>query len=878
MFKISRVRLAFMSVLLAGSAARADDGVFLRFKLVEPAGRTYFVRLGGFIHNDPWYLPKAVLPVGAEKDKTLRVQSGQWSPWLDLKTHAGKLLHGRLSRAGGVAEFPCVTATFVLDPASAAEKPAKPPAAAKPQPICKAIVELATAADESAVVKSMTETFEGGEMCFLVSLALARDKDDLETLSQMQGRHLAWARAASGGKRVSPRELVVQTSFWRATMEGAEVLSLLGFNVVGNQTPAVHEKYPHLRRPGHAWVDIGPAVAPEQADKVMADQAKRHKEPLDDNVPFNFSDEVSAGKIGKNPAALAHFRVWLAERKIAPADLGVESLDQVEPIESPPELAQREKANARAARRVFYYASRFRQQAGTQRLAWHTQAFRKHFTGGGRTSTLVADHPYFGGTGMGMGMHQPNTTWGGWPLALDWFDIARSGAVDWAGIEDWMGLQYMYGPSYTWEGFQLMGFQAAIFRSGSRGRMPIQAWITPSDQTNLRLKSASALCQGARHFFYWTYGPTCFSTENYWSDLRSEYDGVARFVRHLAFAEHVIAPGKLRPTRLAILYSLSSDLWQPYDYIHMLERRATYLSLVHDQHLVDFLTEQDIEAGRLDDYDVLYVTDPCVGRAAAEAIKKWTHAGGSLYGSCGAASRDEFNEPCDVLAGTFGIGPKIETTVQEGEYRVRGRLNDMKYVDEVRFEKPLASEAAERQAAALPPPVFGCLGTKVRIAPADGAKVIGAFKNGDPAVVANTPGRGRAVYYAACPGLSYLKDAKFVPAELKEQYPAHQRRLINASAAGLLRPVELSHPVVEAGVYDSPAGTALVLANFTYKPIDKLTVRLALPRVPKSVRSAEHGAIQFETERPTDRDRALNLQITVRFILPLGLEDIVLIE
>ena len=875
MFKNARVTLAVLFVLLACCAVRADDGVFLRFKLVEPADRACFVRLGGYIHNEPWYLPKAVLPAGADKDKTARVQGGQWSPWLDLKTHAGKLLHGRLNRSGGVAEFPCVTAAFVLDPAM----PVKPQAAPKqPPPGCKAIVELATAARESAVVKRMEETFDGGEMCFLVSPTLAKDRDDLETLSQMEARHLAWARAAGGGKRVSPKDLVVQTSFWRATMNGAEVLHLLGFNVVGNQTPAVHEKYPHLRRPGHAWVDIGPAVTQEQADKRLADQAKRHKEPLDDNVPFNFSDEVSAGRIGKNPAALAHFRAWLAERKIAPADLGVSRLDQVEPIETPPELAEREKANAPAARRVFYYTSRFRQQAGTQRLTWHTQAFRKHFTGGGRTSTLVADHPYFGGTGLGMGMHQPNTTWGGWPLALDWFDIARSGAVDWAGIEDWMGLQYMYGPNYTWEGFQLMGFQAAIFRSASRGRMPIQAWITPSDETNLRLKSAFVLCQGAKHFFYWTYGPTCFGTENYWSDLRGEYDGIAKFARHLAFAEHVISPGAMRKTRLAMLYSLSSDLWQPYGYIHMLERRATYLSLVHDQYLVDFLTEQDVEAGRLADYDVLYVTDPCVSRAAAGAIKKWTHAGGTLYGSCGAASRDEFNEPSDVLAGTFGIDSKVEAAVQEGEYRVRGRLNDMKYMDEVRISGPFAPEAAERQALATAPSTLGCLGVRIKMTPADGIKVVGTFKDGSPAVVSNAPGRGRAVYYAACPGLSYLKDARFVPAELKEQYPPLHRRLINASAAGLLRPVELSHPVVEAGVYDAPAGTALVLANFTYKPIDKLTVRLALPRAPRSVRSAEHGEIRFQIEDPTAREQAAGLQAAVRFSVLLNMEDALVLD
>ena len=217
------------------------------------------------------------------------------------------------------------------------------------------------------------------------------------------------------------------------------------------------------------------------------------------------------------------------------------------------------------------------------------------------------------------------------------------------GIEDWMGLQFMYGPNWTWEGFQLMGFQASIFRSASGGRLPTIAWITPSDETNLRLKSTSALCQGAKHFFYWTYGPTATSTENYWSDLRSAYDGVASMMRTLAAAEHIIAPGKPRKTRVALLYSISSDLWQPFGYVHMLERRATYLSLVHEQYLVDMLTEEDIESGRLIQYDVLYATDPCISESAAGKIASWVKAGGYLYGSCATGSRNEFNERVEEI-------------------------------------------------------------------------------------------------------------------------------------------------------------------------------------------------------------------------------------
>jgi hypothetical protein len=75
---------------------------------------------------------------------------------------------------------------------------------------------------------------------------------------------------------------------------------------------------------------------------------------------------------------------------------------------------------------------------------------------------------------------------------------------------------------------------------------------------------------------------------------------------------------------------------------------------------------------------------------------------------------------------------------------------------------------------------------------------------------------------------------------------------------------------VEAGVYDTDKATALVLANFTYEPIAKLRVRLAVPRPVQSVRSVERGPLNFTVEKAP--------RSTAVFTMPLGLNDIVLIE
>jgi len=851
--------LAFVSGSIALRASAEDNGVFVRFKMHEPAASKYLVKLGGYIHDDPWHLPTATLPPAAEKTEATRVPAGEWTEWLDLKAVAGKRLHARQNRAGGIAEFPNVTAQFVAEPAA---------------PRRDVEIELATVRDVAKVVKRWREEFEGDLTSFLVSPNLVADVAQLELASEGTERRLRWAREATGGVRHSPKQLLLQTSFWapqrpELNVREAGILSLLGFNVVGNLPAEAREKFPHFRRPNASHdVLLGPGDDRAAVAAVWEKHATQWKINHDAGAPFNFQDEVCARpRIEKDPKALAHFRQWLAEQKIAPADLGIANLDEVEPIETPEALRERMKNDERLARRVFYYTSRFRQLAATERLLWNSEELHRRIPGA-LSSTLVADHPYFGGTGLGMGMDEPNTTWGGWPLAMDWFDIGRRRAVDVIGIEDWLGLQFMYGPSYTWEGFQLIGFQAAIFRSASRGEQPIIAWITPSDERNLRLKAASALAQGAKHFFYWTYGPTATSTENYWSDQPGSYPGMAHLSRLLEWAEPILAAGKPRRTKVALLYSISSDLWQPFGYLHMLERRGLYLALIHEQFGVDLLTEEDVAAGRLADYRVLYTADPCITAAAAERIGSWVKEGGTLVGTGAAGTRNEFGEPSDSLGEVFGA--KIgEIERQPGEYRVRGRLNDIAHLDRVKFDA--GAEFDE----------FRIIGLKARLQLAR-AKTFGAFtSDGSPAATEHVFGKGRALLFATTPGISYIKDARFVPDQLAEKWPAPHRRAITLAAhffAGAAPLVKLSHEVVEAGITDAPDGSALVLANFTYEPIAALAVEMPVRGRITKVSSLAHGALAFELATAEGAAKEAGHSYIARFSLPLGLDDVVLVE
>ena len=119
-----------------------------------------------------------------------------------------------------------------------------------------------------------------------------------------------------------------------------------------------------------------------------------------------------------------------------------------------------------------------------------------------------------------------------------------------------------------------------------------------------------------------------------------------------------------------------------------------------------------------------------------------------------------------------------------------------------------------------------------------------------------------------------------MPAALKERYPPVQRRVLAGlvAARGVARLVELSHPVVEAGLYDASAGTALVLANFTYRPIEGLTVRVPLAKPVQVVRSVEQGPLPFTEERAPPALWEQGYGSVAVFTTRLGLNDIILLE
>jgi hypothetical protein len=834
--------LLLLSMLAASSwAAREAWGaeVFLRFRITRPAAERFNVGVRGHRHEGPvWFIP----------EKTYSAPGGAWSDWIDLRDWP---LHGRLNRTGGLAEWP--TLRIAVHP----ETPAGTAG-------CALDVQLADGPAEDRVVISFSETSESDTICFLVPHPLRDHASEFETGSQMTARHAAWAREASGAARHDLRRFDVCTSFSThydpgLARQSLDALKRLGFNVVNGAEPDVLREA-GVRVLGKTWtLKTDPADADREWKEYAEGELARDLATPDGRwkhasmAHFVISDEVMCLGFGdlKREKVNGWFRDYLRGIGVSEASLGI-PIDEVQlPVDQLWAKTLLRDADLKT-RRVQYYGGRFAQYWSARQIR-HTSDLIRGALPGMKTEILPTSHGFFNAWGppaMGLSYR-----------LLDFYQLAEQESVDVLSAEDWLGLNHMYGPDTTWTGAQSFEYLAAVMRSAI-GERPIKllALITPGDENYLRLKAFSSLAQGCRAIYFWNFGPTYFSTENYWSDLKSEYAGIAAATRAIHLAEDVIMDG--RPVRdpVAILYSVSQDSWYPDQPAAFVEKRLLWHCLRHLGVQPDFLCEEDVAAGRLRNYRLLYVADACVARRASEAIDRWTDAGGMAVLSAGACTRDEFNEPfVPAFARSLWPDDAAGSLQRDAEpHRFNERVDLPKAM-------PLTHVRGNVNGRPFHLPVLGC---RLTLRP-DPAAPLATFTDGTPAGRLARYGRGRVLGLGFLPMLAYGQGAGFRPRTLEETWPAEPRELVHKALdeAGVVPVARAAEPVVETGLLAGPKADALVLANYTYHPILSLAVEVKLDHPVRSAVSAEGVPVRME---PTPAG--------VRLSLPLEWTDLVLLE
>jgi len=840
---LTRMVFGFALLALSISGAWSAD-VYMRVKVLDPPGDNFRVSANAVIHNDPWYTGS-----GSNDAK-----GGEWTPWFDLTQWK---LHGRINRAGGVAEWPAGRVTIA--------HPDNTPING-----CTLQVQLADKLDENSVVIDFTEKSGSATISFLIPHPLREKKDEFERGSDITARELKWAEEASGGQAPNLKYFDILTSVWGhydplLADQTTQTLQLLGVNVLGGVPVPVMRKY-GMRTYTATWhmmADPDESAAQwtkaDGAGIVNAMNTPDGKWINEHMAHYVVCDEIQTLGFGDvKPEKLnVWFRAYLRGKGETDASMG-KPIDTI----AYPVKEVRARTLPRDAdlttRKIMYYAAKFGQWWSVKSLRQTTDLVKGSFKEIGlpmRTETLPSDHHFFNAWGApACGMDA---------TGLDFFEIGNQAAVDIISTEDWLGLNHMYGPYYTWTGAWAFEYLGAIFRGGigDRTDVALRGLITPSDDNYLRLKAYSILGQGAKSIYYWTFGPTYIGTENYFSDLRSEYDGIAKVSRALAKSEDVLYPAKPVRDPVAVLYSVSHDLWHTDDPAGFVENRLTWTALRQLGIQPDILREENVEGGMLANYKVLYITGQCLTRKAAGRIDEWVRQGGVVYLAGGAATRDEFFTPfVPSFAKTVWPDDAANQFVKEQGHRYNER-GDLPTIT------PLAMAKVTMGDPSFDMKVIGC-----RLNLKDGlpAKaLLATYDDGKPAGASVSYGRGTVVAVGFLPGLAY---SPFKPSQttLDEVWQLEPRELFRLPLALGLKgkqAVSLSVPVVEGSLLTGPQGSALVLVNYTYQPIPALRVRLT-------------PSCKFTTATSTE---GVPVQITktadgAELTLPLELTDIVVLK
>ena len=458
-------------------------------------------------------------------------------------------------------------------------------------------------------------------------------------------------------------------------------------------------------------------------DEILERYYANFKPVLENLLRLDVMDEPQGIKyddIIKSERLKEKFKNDLRDNGYTLNDLGVASWDDVVPVE--PLDKDRHP-------HLFYHTAIFRLNALV------------HFL---KTITL-SKQKYFGVHGKTMVNYAPNHNGRTWiEQGVDPFFIQRSGALEMIGTEDWL----------DWgAGTQHMSYQYALLRAAGNNMQSLFTHIIVSNSKSnaiLRLRIYSALAGGVRQLNYYLYGPSYLRLDTAFDNKFDLYPELYALNNEIARIDHDLNCTNRRKTDIALLYNRTAAIWEDkFSETSDLNTNLIHWALAHAGYDADFLSEEDIENGRLTAYKVLYISGPQIKQATTEAIKIWVNKGGYLFGSAGAGSRNEFNNNVTILSDVFGGESRELKLVEEAGrpfYEVRtlknlGNLTVISPIPEVPtfkgFDQLCYSEYLE---------VLG-----------DGK--IFLMKNNDPAGIINEFGNGLAIRVVGLPGLSYLNES-----------------------------------------------------------------------------------------------------------------------
>ena len=399
---------------------------------------------------------------------------------------------------------------------------------------------------------------------------------------------------------------------------------------------------------------------------------------------------------------------------------------------------------------------------------------------------------------------------------------------------------------------QVVGYLMTALRCAARPHnLPIMFYVMPHEPGNtprdFRLSYFTALGNGAKMLHFFCAVPLSVSyTENYISMREPQmYRAVYDVVRETGIAEDYIFDGHVRRGKVALLASAATEIlgdgatWN-------LEAKCTYHALRHAQIAVEFITEDEIVAGELKHYRVLYITGSHLLSSTVPKIERWVRSGGILFCSAGGGLRDEYDRPNERMASLLGIEP---SDLEGGLPFVVHIKQDLPWLE------PLDEVHCDALGVSFPALIY-----KRKVKPiASDVKVLGRFKDGSVAITMRRVGKGCVYFVGALPAVAYVRTA--IPKRPWERGTTDEsfnhylptefdRRLrefvcLPVRHANVEPFVECSAELVEAILIEGNGRAAVTLLNFSGEPVHRMRVRIRNVGQISTIRTLHQKRIPF---------------------------------
>lgn len=511
---------------------------------------------------------------------------------------------------------------------------------------------------------------------------------------------------------------------------------------------------------------------------------------------------------GGMPEAHAGFRKWAKEQGLTPELFGQKTWDDVRM------LTVAELVESPADARLFYWSRRYSGFLTPRMFALSSDAIQRHAPNRDMKNFVALS---------GHALYFPST------MPLDMFQLAEGSPSMMPGVSDWMS----YG-SWRWDSHQAVAFSVAMYNGGARrygqdpASFPMMHCVWPSD-----FRAYTMLANQVKYVSFYNFGPSYAVTEGHWNDADACYTAVHNTANHAALVDDILATAKARPSRVALLYSQANEYWNPQS--SFADKRALFLGLSHEYYQPELVTEDQVADGVLKNYDALYVLDPIVATKAQETIAGWVKTGGLLVTCADSLTKNEFNEPHDLVADLMNVErtfPEATKTPAANAPPTWPGPRFRPHKDKSEFRPHAVSTVG------MPSKIDA---TKFP----DGVTVRGAYDNGQPGWIEKTADKGRIVYFGHRLGLTYTAHAL--------RRGGYETAWADTGRSPMVAPLfdrkvdrELvcSEPLVMATPMTNENGTVVMLYNMRPTPVKDLKVTLKSPKRPYSVKTFSDDSLE----------------------------------